>query len=47
MRMLEDEDLRHRCMEKSYDLLKKQFTVEKMAYAYENLYREVMGAKCQ
>jgi len=47
MRMLEDEDLRQRCMEKSYDLLKKQFTVEKMVCAYENLYREVMGAKCQ
>jgi glycosyltransferase involved in cell wall biosynthesis len=47
LRMLEDEDLRQRCMEKSYDLLKKQFTIEKMAYAYENLYREVMGARYQ
>jgi glycosyltransferase involved in cell wall biosynthesis len=44
LRMLDDEDLRQRCIEKAYALLEKEFTIKTMARSYENLYREVMGA---
>lgn len=41
--MLEQERVRLHCTEHAYALLQKEFTVETMARAYENLYREVSG----
>jgi glycosyltransferase involved in cell wall biosynthesis len=41
LRMLKDEALRLKCTENAYALLEQEFTIEKMAYAYESLYREV------